>query len=102
LGNEIDPTKLHAWIDKFAEAPNEALSYATGDYIFWLNADDVVRPAERVKLLALLAGLRRPTMGHAAGAMPPLSPPSPAQPSHPAEPRGTRLRAPVIKPRHGD
>ena len=36
------------------------LSHATGDYVFWLDADDVVEPAERVKLVALLAGLKRP------------------------------------------
>ena len=37
-----------------------ALSHATGDYAFWLDADDVVEPAERVKLVALLAGLLTP------------------------------------------
>ncbi len=46
-----------AWIDDFAAARNEALSHATGDYAFWLDADDVVEPAEREKLRALLDGL---------------------------------------------
>ncbi len=46
-----------AWIDDFAAARNEALSHATGDYAFWLDADDVVEPAERDKLRALLDGL---------------------------------------------
>jgi glycosyltransferase involved in cell wall biosynthesis len=32
-----------------AAARNEALSDATGDYAFWLDADEVVEPAERVK-----------------------------------------------------
>lgn len=30
------------WPDSFAEARNESLSYATGDWIFWLDADDVL------------------------------------------------------------
>ena len=47
------------WIDSFAAARNEALSHATGDYAFWLDADDVVEPVERVKLLALLRRAQR-------------------------------------------
>ena len=39
-----------AWVDDFAAARNEALSHATGDYAFWLDADDVVEPGEREKL----------------------------------------------------
>ena len=67
------------WIDDFAAARNEALSHATGDYVFWLDADDVVEPAERVKLVALLAGLRRsdPSVGMvpgSAGSTPPGPP----------------------------
>ena len=57
------------WIDDFAAARNEALSHATGDYAFWLDADDVVKPAEREKLRVLFGGLRRPTMGDATSAM---------------------------------
>jgi glycosyltransferase involved in cell wall biosynthesis len=45
------------WIDDFAAARNAALSHATGDYAFWLDADDVVDPPEREKLRALLDGL---------------------------------------------
>jgi glycosyltransferase involved in cell wall biosynthesis len=37
---------------------NAALSRATGDYAFWLDADDVIDPSEREKLRALLGGLR--------------------------------------------
>jgi glycosyltransferase involved in cell wall biosynthesis len=47
-----------AWIDDFAAARNEALAHATGDYAFWLDADDVVDPPEREKLQKLLDGLR--------------------------------------------
>jgi glycosyltransferase involved in cell wall biosynthesis len=39
-----------AWVDDFAAARNEALARATGDYAFWLDADDVVDPPERAKL----------------------------------------------------
>jgi glycosyltransferase involved in cell wall biosynthesis len=46
-----------AWIDDFAAARNEALPHATGDYAFWLDADDVVDPPQRLKLIALLASL---------------------------------------------
>ncbi len=47
-----------AWVDSFSAARNEALSHATGDFAFWLDADDVVEPAEREKLLELLQRLR--------------------------------------------
>ncbi len=47
-----------AWVDDFATARNAALDAATGDYAFWLDGDDVVEPAQREKLVALLDGLR--------------------------------------------
>ena len=37
--------------------PEAALARATGDYAFWLDADDVIEPPEREKLQALLDGL---------------------------------------------
>jgi glycosyltransferase involved in cell wall biosynthesis len=46
------------WVDSFSAARNEALSHATGDYAFWLDADDVVEPGEREKLRELLDRLR--------------------------------------------
>jgi glycosyltransferase involved in cell wall biosynthesis len=46
------------WVDSFSAARNEALKHATGDFVFWLDADDVVEPAEREKLVALLQRLR--------------------------------------------
>ena len=46
-----------AWIDDFSAARNAALSHATGDYAFWLDADDVVDPPERAKLRTLLDSL---------------------------------------------
>jgi GT2 family glycosyltransferase len=32
------------WVDSFSAARNAALAHATGDYAFWLDADDVVDP----------------------------------------------------------
>jgi glycosyltransferase involved in cell wall biosynthesis len=46
------------WIDDFAAARNCALGHATGDYAFWLDADDRVEPDQYPKLKALLDGLR--------------------------------------------
>ena len=46
------------WVDDFAAARNAALDSATGDYAFWLDADDRVEPAEHARLRDLLAGLR--------------------------------------------
>jgi glycosyltransferase involved in cell wall biosynthesis len=34
------------WVDSFSAARNEALSHATGEYAFWLDADDVVEPVQ--------------------------------------------------------
>ena len=63
------------WIDDFAAARNEALSHATCDYAFWLDADDVVGPAEREKLEALFSGLGQAAAGNTTGAMSPVAPP---------------------------
>jgi glycosyltransferase involved in cell wall biosynthesis len=46
------------WIDDFSAARNAALDHATGDYALWLDADDVIEPAERQKLKRLVATLR--------------------------------------------
>ncbi|MBP3957826.1 glycosyltransferase [Gemmata sp. G18] len=45
------------WVDHFAAARNAALERATGDYAFWMDADDRLDPENRDKLRALLAGL---------------------------------------------
>jgi len=39
------------WIDDFSKARNYSFSKATGDYIMWLDADDVVEKIELEKLL---------------------------------------------------
>ena len=45
------------WVDDFAAARNAALGHATGDYAFWLDADDVIEPHQRERLRALIAQL---------------------------------------------
>lgn len=41
------------WTDDFAAARNFSFSKATGDYIMWLDADDVITPINSNKILAL-------------------------------------------------
>ncbi|HIZ56710.1 MAG TPA: glycosyltransferase [Firmicutes bacterium] len=41
------------WIDDFAAARNFAFSKATKEYLLWLDADDILKPTEREKFLAL-------------------------------------------------
>lgn len=47
------------WRDDFAAARNFSFSKATGDYLFWLDADDVLPPPSRDKFPALRALLER-------------------------------------------
>jgi tetratricopeptide (TPR) repeat protein len=46
------------WVDSFAAARNESVRHATGDWIFWLDADDRLDEHGRARLQALFAGLR--------------------------------------------
>ena len=48
-----------AWVDSFSAARNAALEHATSEFIFWLDADDVVDPPQREKLRALIDRLDR-------------------------------------------
>jgi glycosyltransferase involved in cell wall biosynthesis len=53
------------WVDDFAEARNAALARATGDYAFWLDADDVIDPPQRARLerlIGICAQASRPPM----------------------------------------
>jgi tetratricopeptide (TPR) repeat protein len=45
------------WVDSFAAARNEALRHATGDWVFWFDADDRLDDNNRAKLKDLLARL---------------------------------------------
>jgi GT2 family glycosyltransferase/predicted Zn-dependent protease len=45
------------WVDSFAAARNECLRHATGEWIFWLDADDRLDEENRQKLRVLFAGL---------------------------------------------
>jgi GT2 family glycosyltransferase len=47
------------WVDSFAAARNVTLEHATGDYCFWLDADDRVNDANRENLKALFESLPR-------------------------------------------
>lgn len=47
----------YAWRDDFAAARNYSFSKATGDYIMWLDADDVLGDQARAQLIALKAEL---------------------------------------------
>jgi glycosyltransferase involved in cell wall biosynthesis/Flp pilus assembly protein TadD len=46
-----------AWVDSFAAARNESIHHATGDWIFWLDADEVLDEVNRQKLRRLFAEL---------------------------------------------
>jgi glycosyltransferase involved in cell wall biosynthesis len=46
-----------AWVDDFAAARNESIRHATGEWIFWLDADDRIDASSKNKLRALFASL---------------------------------------------
>jgi glycosyltransferase involved in cell wall biosynthesis len=47
------------WIDDFAAARNECIRHATGDFIFWMDADEVIDSSNREKLRLLFNSLPR-------------------------------------------
>jgi glycosyltransferase involved in cell wall biosynthesis len=52
------------WVDSFAAARNESLRYATGDWIFWLDADDRLNEDNRQKLRRLFTQLPDDLVGY--------------------------------------
>jgi glycosyltransferase involved in cell wall biosynthesis len=45
------------WVDDFAAARNQSLRHATGDWIFWLDADERIDAPNRTKIQGLFAEL---------------------------------------------
>jgi glycosyltransferase involved in cell wall biosynthesis len=43
------------WIDSFAAARNQSLEQAQGDWIFWMDADDIIAPECGARLRELIA-----------------------------------------------
>ena len=52
------------WCDSFAAGRNETLRHATGDWIFWLDADDRIDEDNHAKLRAQFADLRDENVGY--------------------------------------
>jgi glycosyltransferase involved in cell wall biosynthesis/tetratricopeptide (TPR) repeat protein len=52
------------WIDHFAAARNACLEHASGEWIFWLDADDRLDVENREKLRLLLANLPNENVGY--------------------------------------
>ena len=51
------------WVDSFAAARNESIRHATGEWIFWMDADDRLDEENREKLRRLFASLRSEHVG---------------------------------------
>src|SRR5882672_5841262 len=47
------------WVDDFAAARNECIRHATGDFIFWMDADESIDSSNREKLRLLFNSLPR-------------------------------------------
>lgn len=47
------------WIDDFSSARNFSFSKATQEYVFWLDADDIIKEEDKIKLLKLKENLNK-------------------------------------------
>ena len=55
----------HPWNESFAEARNESLKYARGEWIFWMDSDDLISPGIGRELRELVDGKHDPeTLGY--------------------------------------
>lgn len=61
-----------AWCDDFAAARNESLRHATGEWVFWMDADDRLDESNRRKLAELLASLDHQYLGYEMGQVSPF------------------------------
>lgn len=52
------------WVDSFAAARNESLRHASGDWIFWMDADDRVDADNRARLAAVFTKLVDENVAH--------------------------------------
>lgn len=58
VAREFTPKVLSfPWCDDFSAARNESLRHATGDWVFWLDADDRISPDNVAKLANCLSHL---------------------------------------------
>jgi glycosyl transferase family 2/tetratricopeptide repeat protein len=63
IAEELGAKLFHfPWCDDFSAARNESLRHATGDWIFWMDADDVM-PAQCGPFLRRLAAAALPQWG---------------------------------------
>lgn len=53
----------HAWQDSFSDARNVSLKYATGDWIFWMDADDTLPPSSGETIRKVAAQAPREVVG---------------------------------------
>ena len=60
-GRYTDKVFEFAWIDDFSAARNFSFSKATGDFVMWMDADDVLPPSQAAGLRALKETLTHET-----------------------------------------